>query len=138
MPKMLISSSVLSLLVALCQAQPSHGLGLVFQAQPQVAQPARGTGDLEGTVTDASGALLPGATVTVSTAGAEPKIAVTDGAGKFRIAGLSSGPTDISVTAPGFKEFKSQNFNLAAGQTNMFDVQLQVAATATNVNVQAG
>src|SRR5215470_7095407 len=80
MPKMLIASTVLSLLAALCQAQTSPGLGLVFQTQPQATSPVRSTGDLEGTVTDATGALLPGATVTVKTAGAEAKSAVTDGA----------------------------------------------------------
>jgi len=137
MPKMLIASTVLSLLAALCQAQTSPGLGLVFQTQPQATSPVRGTGDLEGTVTDATGALLPGATVTVKTAGAEAKSAVTDGAGKFHLTGLTAGPTDISVTAPGFAEFKSQNFNLAAGQTNTLDVQLEVAGTSTKVNVQA-
>jgi len=137
MPRMLIASTVLSSLAVLCQAQAIPGLGLVFQSQQQITPPVRATGDLEGTVSDATGAVLPGATVTVKTAGGQAKTVVTDGAGKFHISGLPPGPTEISVTAPGFAEFKSQGFNLAAGQTNSLDLQLQVAATSTNVNVQA-
>jgi hypothetical protein len=91
---------------------------------------------VEGTVSDATGAVLPGATVTVKTAGGQPKTALTDGAGKFSITGLAPGPHEVLVTAPGFAEFKGQNVNVAAGQASALDVHLEVAATSTNVNVQ--
>jgi hypothetical protein len=136
MHKMSIASTVLSLLVALCQARTGHGLSLVLQSQPQSAPTTRGTGDLQGTVSDATGAVLPGATVTVKTSGGQTKSAITDGAGKFHITGLSPGPQEVTVTAPGFAEFKSEGFNLAGGQANSLDVHLEVAAIATNVNVQ--
>jgi hypothetical protein len=135
MHKTLIRSTVLSLLVSLCQAQPIPGLGLVFQSQPQIASAQQRTADLEGTVTDATGAVLPGATVTVKRAG-EPKVAVTDGEGKFHITGLTPGLQDVSVSAPGFADFNRQGFNLVAGQSNALDIHLKVAATSTNVNVQ--
>jgi hypothetical protein len=132
---MLIASAILSLLLPLSQAQ--SGSSLVFQSHLQIAPSGHDTGDLEGTVTDATGAVLPGATVTVKTPGGQPKVVVTDDAGKFHIAGLTPGPKEISVTAPGFTDFNTQNFNLIAGQTNPLDVQLQVAATATNIGVTA-
>src|SRR5262245_38216446 len=133
MQKMLIASTILSLLAALCRAQASPGLGPVFQDQAQTASQARGTGDLEGTVTDATGAVVPGATVSVKTRGVAPKVAVTDGQGKFHIVGLTAGPQEISVTMPGFADFKSQNFNLVAGQSNELNIQLEVASTSTNI-----
>jgi hypothetical protein len=139
MLKMFIRSTELSLLAVLCWAQASPGLNPAFQnQQPQPATQSQGTGELEGTVTDATGAVLPGATVTVKPAGGTPKVAVTDGAGKFRIDGLAPGPQEILVTAPGFAEFTSQSFNLIAGQANTLDVNLKVAAATTKVNVEAG
>src|SRR5215471_18562003 len=136
MRNLLIASTIVSLL-ALCRAQASHGLGPVFSNQPQTTAQVRSTGDLEGTVTDATGALIPGATITVKTpGGGPPKVAVTDGEGKFRIAGLPYGPLEVSIAMAGFAEFKSQNFNLAAGQNNVLNIQLEIASASTNVNVQ--
>src|SRR5262249_41505333 len=136
MHKMLITSTVLSLAAALCQAQAGLSLGLAFQSQAQIAPPSQQLAEFEGTVSDATGAVLPGATVTVKRAGSELKVATSDGEGKFRITGLTPGLLDISVTASGFADFNRQGFNLVAGQANALEVHLNVAAAATNVNVE--
>src|SRR5208337_2749872 len=92
---------------------------------------------LEGTVSDPSGAAVMGATVTLRNAAGESKTAVSNGEGKFRITGLAPGQYAISVTAPGFAEFKTEGFNVVSGQVGFFDVPLQVAAAETNVSVEA-
>src|SRR5580700_8497452 len=58
---------------------------------------------LQGTVTDISGAVIPGATVTARpVAGGVAGSATTDGEGGFQIAGLAKGETLVTATAAGF------------------------------------
>ena len=60
---------------------------------------------IEGTVTDATGLVLPG--VIVEARGTEPDgpiaITVTDGAGVFELSGLPPGMYDLTSTLPGFQ-----------------------------------
>jgi hypothetical protein len=96
-----------------------------------------GSTGLEGTVTDTSGAVMVGATVTVRNAAGESKGAVTDAEGKFQIIGLTPGKYNVSVIAQGFAESKTAGFGVTLGAVGSLNVQLQLAAAATQVNVQA-
>src|SRR5215467_10154445 len=59
-----------------------------------------------GTVTDPSGAVVTGATVTVKNEGTSfERTMVTGESGDYRIAGLEVGRYQVSVSAPGFKTF---------------------------------
>src|SRR5579859_6463565 len=122
---------VFALLVTLCQAQtasvPTHN----SQNEPTAA-----AASVEGTVTDATGAVVPGATVTVMSAGGQPKTAVTDSGGKFQITGLAPGQYNLSVTMKGFTEFKTEGLNVTSGESVSLDAQLQAAGATTEVNVQ--
>jgi hypothetical protein len=102
-----------------------------------LASPQKEKTGLEGTVTDTSGAVVVGATVIVRSAAGETKTTVTGGDGTFRIAGLTPGKYDVSVTMEGFTEFKRAGVDVAAGAMTPLDVQLQLATAATQVNVQA-
>jgi len=139
-------SLVLILIATLCQARasavpspsPAQASPTASAASNSEAASSTPTGEtgLQGTVTDTSGAIVVGAAVTLKSAAGESKSTQTDGEGKFSITGLPPGNYDISVTAQGFAEFHTAGFSVPAGKVSSLDVRLQLAATATQVNVQ--
>jgi len=93
------------------------------------------SGDLGGTVTDSSGAALPGATVTVTSANTGLVKTVTTGAaGDYRIGLLPPGPYKVSVSAPNFQTTEEQTA-VAIGQTVEVNIALAVAKGTTTVQV---
>ncbi len=71
------------------------------------------TGGLQGTVKDPSGAVVPGATVTVTTPTlVGSKVVVTDAAGYYRFANLPPGNYTITVKAQGFDTLKREGWTL--------------------------
>src|SRR5437867_2941255 len=81
-------------------------LVVLWVTLPQQAQGQAIQSTLLGTVTDATGAVVTGATVTVKNEGTNfERTMVTDEKGDYRIAGLEAGNYQVSVTAPGFKTF---------------------------------
>src|SRR4051812_30780657 len=67
------------------------------------------SGDITGTVTDASGAALPNAQVTVtSVEKGQSKAVTTDKVGDFRVPLLPPGNYEIKVSANGFQPSKVQ------------------------------
>src|ERR1700677_30718 len=64
------------------------------------------TGTITGTVTDASGAVVPAATVTIENpVSGLSRTAKTDGAGHYQFTNLPFNPYHLSVNAPGFSSF---------------------------------
>lgn len=64
-------------------------------------------GSMFGTVQDASGAVIPGAKVTIENLNTGlTRSATTDNVGNFEVMALPVGPYSISVTAPGFKTWR--------------------------------
>ena len=62
------------------------------------------TGTISGEVTDTSGAVVAGATITVENLGtAEKRTATTTSTGSFRVPDLAIGKYKVTATAPGFK-----------------------------------
>ncbi|HKM49303.1 MAG TPA: carboxypeptidase-like regulatory domain-containing protein, partial [Terriglobales bacterium] len=70
------------------------------------------TAALTGTVTDSTGAVLTGATVTVTNASGFKQTATTNDKGVYTVRGLPPGAYDLSVTAPNFKTFQTSGLNL--------------------------
>jgi len=103
---------------------------------PITAAPPGSTG-VEGTVTDSSGAVVLGATVTIRNAAGETKTVTTDAEGKFQVLELTPGNYDVSVTSLGFSESKTPGFSVMEKTVGSLNVQLQLATEATQVNVQA-
>ncbi len=94
---------------------------------------------LRGTVQDASGASLPGATVVVTntSTGIVDK-SKTDAGGRFVFASLPpGGPYKISIEAQGFKTEERSGINLAVDQVVDVNVPLQVGAASQKVEVNA-
>ena len=79
------------------------GVLCVLLAAPAAPGAAPGA-SIAGTVTDDTGGVLPGVTVEARgpDAGAAPRVAVTDGAGRFEFAGLAPGGYELTFVLPGF------------------------------------
>ncbi len=115
-----------------CAGAASGALFSPFAAHAQNV-----TGAVVGTVTDPSGALVPGATVVahnVDTNVDSPS--TTDKAGQFRVANLPIGRYELTISAQGFTPQSVPAFQLQAVQTATFNVKLNVGA-ATSVDVSS-
>ena len=97
-----------------------------------------GLATITGTITDASGAVMANAPVEVQNVenGAVFSAASSD-TGNFTVSQLPIGDYELTVTAPGFKNYSHTKFHLAAEQTMREDVALQVGQTAESVTVTA-
>ena len=103
------------------------------------AQATAGLGSVSGTVRDASGAVVPGATVVVSndTMGIKRNITTTD-AGVFAAPALTpAGGYSIAVSKEGFATYEVKSFDILVGQNVDFKVALQVGSATTKVDVTA-
>ena len=91
---------------------------------------------LSGVVTDESGAVLPGAQVTVtnSETGVRRTLAA-DAAGRYLAAQLSPGTYEITVTAPGFETFVKSGVILTVGQAASLNFAMKVGAVSEKVTV---
>ena len=93
---------------------------------------------LQGTVTDPNGAVVVGATVTVTNkATGISHEAVTSDTGFYRVPELAPGAYTVTVEAPGFKKSVSNDVVVEAEQPRGFDVTLQVGAVQESVTVTA-
>jgi hypothetical protein len=96
------------------------------------------TGSISGTVKDPSGALIPGATVTViNTAQGVQTKSVTDGNGQYAFPSLPVGRYDVQIEAQGFRIEKRTGLVIDADSVLRVDVALQVADIAQEVDVSA-
>src|SRR5687768_6917634 len=76
------------------------------------------TGEIQGTIVDQSGAVLPGATVTiVNTATGATREVTTDANGLFAVPGLPVGPYEITASLQGFATQRQPDARVQVGQT---------------------
>ncbi len=95
------------------------------------------TGDLAGTVTDASGAVVANATVTLKDeARGQVLTQKTNGQGEFRFTLLRPVEYILTVQASGLQTY-TRSVNVSLGQVNSATVKLNVAGTSTTVEVTA-
>jgi hypothetical protein len=111
-------------------------LCLLFATVVAHAQGVGSSGEIAGTVTDASGATLPRATVNVvETQTGLKRTAMTNGTGQFRVVGLSPATYDISAQMAGFATEIRRDIPVAVGQTVISDFKLKPSQVATTVEV---
>jgi hypothetical protein len=100
------------------------------------AQSASVSGDVSGTITDPSGAVLPRVTVTaVDTQTGFRRTAVTDATGQFRVTGLPPGIYEVTAQLSGFTTEIRKGLEVAIGQTVISDFQLKVSALPVRIEV---
>lgn len=93
------------------------------------------SGDIAGTVTDPTGAAIPGATVTVTNAGTGVTQTVKTGpAGDYRVGLLPPGQYKVQIAASGFRTTQ-QTTAVAVGQTATVNMSLAVAQGEQTVQV---
>ncbi len=105
----------------------------VVVAGPAAAQ--KFTGDVSGTVTDATGAALAGATVSAESVGTGlVRTATTSDTGTYRIPNLTAGRYKVSVSASGFKTALEESEVTANGIATV-DFSMQVGSATERVEV---
>ena len=116
---------VLGLVVSLCLLP----VGLAAQAV---------TGTILGTVTDTSGAAVPGATVTLTNQGTGlTRTVVTDQSGEYTAPSLPTGKYKMVAELPGFKTATASDIELTVDTKVRVNARLEVGTVAETVTVAA-
>jgi len=96
-----------------------------------------GAGSIQGTITDPSGAIIPGASIhVVNSATNVTSDTKANSAGDYQVPGLFRGDYVLSVTAPGM-ETSQRSIQLLAGQTAAINFSLEAGSVTQKVEVQA-
>ena len=96
------------------------------------------SGDLVGTVTDNTGALVANATVTATNQATNVKsTSTTNASGEYRFSNLLAGLYTVSATAAGFETTKVNNVQVVLSQTATQRIALKVGQVETTVEVTA-
>ena len=116
-------AAVLAALVGLCAAS--------FASAQTI------TGEISGTVTDPSGAVVPGATVELIREGTSAtRTGTTNQSGIFVFPALPPGTYTLKVNAAGFRSFEQTGIVLTANErVSVGQIELQVGGTAETVTV---
>jgi Carboxypeptidase regulatory-like domain/TonB dependent receptor-like, beta-barrel len=107
----------------------------VSVARP-LAQSQAINGTIEGTITDQSGAAIPGVSVTVSNVDTgDTRVVVSNDAGVYRAPLLPLGRYRVTAELQGFRRFEQQGLTLSAGQTAVINISLSVGNMSEAVTV---
>ena len=99
---------------------------------------AQNTADVVGTVTDSSGGVIPGATITLTNTGTNTsQTAQTNDSGDYVFTLLEVGTYAVKVESKGFKTFVAPSVALSAGDRARVDAKMEVGEQSTTVEVQA-
>src|ERR1700722_13744402 len=107
---------------------------LVACTSPVWAQSS--TGALTGTVTDPSGGVVTGATVTATNIGTgQARTTTTDSSGNYKFSLLNPGSYKVTFSASGFKTADVPSVTVNVTETPVLDQKLQVGGQAVQVTV---
>jgi Carboxypeptidase regulatory-like domain len=142
---LLFSALILANASARAQTSPPTASSSSVQASAPAepsssAAPAQGgtavSGTLHGHIADQTGALIPGAQVTVTTAAGKNVGTVTaDAAGGFQVRDLPAGSYVVEANYEGFAPFVSAPITLAPGQVKNIDIKMAIEAAQQQVVV---
>jgi hypothetical protein len=112
------------------------GLGVLAAAASATAQDARGS--ITGRVTDSSGAVLPGATVTIVNLDTNAQsTAITSDQGRYTVLYLLPGTYRVSAALDGFRTGVNDNVQVRVGDKVQYDVVLEAGGVMEEVQVVA-
>lgn len=111
-------------------------LFFLFTAINQFAAAQEPFGSIEGTVSDAQGAVVPNATVTVRNLSTNAtRTATSNESGQYRILQLQPGFYEVRVTGDNFKQSVFESVQIQVGQTAAVDAALEVGGASEVVTV---
>ena len=115
----------------------SRHIVLVLMLLVAIPAIAHAQASIAGQVRDASGAVLPGVTVEVSSPALIEKVrsVVTAGTGQYRIELLPPGAYTVTFTLPGFSTVKREGIQLTGTFTATIDTELRVGAVEETITV---
>ncbi len=97
-----------------------------------------GTANIQGTVTDTTGAVITNASVTLTNESTQvTRTTKSDNAGVYVFPGIPIGPYDLVVAAPGFKTYEQTRIVLEVGSSITINPTLAVGEVAVKVEVQS-
>jgi hypothetical protein len=122
-----------------------RAVGFVFatlivsmSAAHPLAQSQAINGTIEGTITDQSGAAVPGVSVTVTNVDTgDSRVVVSNDAGIYRAPLLPLGRYRVSAELQGFRKFEQQGLTLSAGQSAIINISLTVGSMAEAITVSS-
>jgi len=111
----------------------------ILMLAANVASAGQAAASIYGLVTDESGAVLPGVTVTVTSPSLQVKAvsAVTAADGEYRITPLPIGVYEVDFALQGFQTVKHEGIRLTVGFAARLDVKLKVGSLEETVTVTA-
>jgi Carboxypeptidase regulatory-like domain len=92
---------------------------------------------VHGVVADPTGAVIPGAIVTLTSAKAEKFTATSGGDGTYQIRSVPQGVYQLTVSAGGFAAFLRAGVIVTAGAAKTLDVKLEIEIQQQNVRTTA-
>ena len=107
--------------------------GAIFAASAWAQSPA---GRLQGQIVDPTGAVIPGAAITLKNSSGLVVAAKAGGAGEYEFRNLAPGKYTISVAANGFVP-ATEEIEVAAGQLKKADISLKVLVKEEHIDVQS-
>ena len=109
--------------------------GLASLAAHAQSAPAA-TSTIHGHITDQTGALIPGAKVSVATPGGKTVgTGAADASGAYSVSGLQAGSYIVSAEFGGFAPFQSQPIPVAAGQIKRVDIAMAIEVEQQSIVV---
>ncbi|MGO8796148.1 MAG: carboxypeptidase-like regulatory domain-containing protein [Candidatus Sulfotelmatobacter sp.] len=113
-------------------------LTLLFIATCALHAQIAGQGQIQGTITDASGAVIPNATITLTNAVTrQTRVTVSNSAGTYVFPNIGIATYDLSVSAVGFTTYVQSGIVLEVGSNIAVNPTLAVGAANVKVEVHA-
>jgi len=120
------------------QAVLTACLGVGIAILPQAANAQAVYGSVYGTVTDASGAAIPSATVTVTDEAKGTSVtAKSNESGGYSVEHMTPDLYTVKVEMAGFKSFETNHLQVLADTSPKVDAAMQAGGASETVNVNA-
>ncbi len=112
------------------------GLAMLVAFSTQSRAQSITSGDVQGIVTDPTGAAIPGASITLANLATNTsQKTTTNGDGSYRFAFISAGSYKLTISASGFQTQEHPGVLVTPGQPTPVNVQLTVAGASQTVDV---
>ena len=126
--------AVLGFALSVLVGPPQAGAQTAASATAQTTAPAT-TGSVRGAIADPTGAVIPQATVTATSASGKVFTATSDSSGNYVLRGLPPSTYSLKTTATGFAVNTTPAIIVTAGTSKHVDISLTIEVAQQNVEV---